>query len=59
MNAPEPPPEYLDTVNGDFFIMMLNALDTILKQRLGPEQNLKSLTITDNAIEVTLIVPQS
>lgn len=58
VNAPEPPPEFLETVNGEFFILMLNALDTILKQRLSPEQNLKSMTVTDDVIEVVLLVPE-
>lgn len=58
VNAPEPPPEYLDLVTGDFFVMMLDSLDQILHQRLGPEQKLKNIVVTDNAIEVTLLVPQ-
>jgi hypothetical protein len=58
VNAPEPPPAYIDIVTGDFFGMMLNVLDTILKQRLGPEQNLKDILVTEEAILVTLIVPQ-
>jgi hypothetical protein len=58
VNAPEPPPAYLETVNGDFFLMMLNVLDTIIIQRLGPEQNLKDIVVTEDAILVTLIVPQ-
>jgi hypothetical protein len=58
VNAPEPPQEYVDLVTGDFFFMMVDVLDTILKQRLGPEQNLKAIAVTDDAILVTLIVPQ-
>ncbi len=58
VNAPEPPQAYLDTVTGDFFFMMLDVLDTILKQRLGPEQNLKNIVVTNDAILVTLIVPE-
>jgi hypothetical protein len=58
VNAPEPPQAYLDLVTGDFFLMMLNSLDSILKQRLGPDQNLKSIVVTDTTIEVILIVPE-
>jgi len=58
VNAPEPPPAYLELVTGDFFLMMLDSLDSILKQRLGPDQKLKNIFVTANAIEVTLLVPE-
>jgi hypothetical protein len=58
VNAPEPPQAYLDLVTGDFFIMMLDSLDKILHQRLGPEQKLKNIVVTETAIEVTLLVPE-
>jgi hypothetical protein len=58
VNAPEPPQAYLDLVTGDFFLMMLDSLDSILKQRLGPDQKLKNIVVTANAIEVTLLVPE-
>lgn len=58
VNAPEPPQAYLDLVTGDFFLMMLDSLDSILKQRLGPDQKLKNIVVTESAIEVTLLVPE-
>ena len=58
VNAPEPPQAYLDLVTGDFFLMMLDSLDKILHQRLGPEQKLKNIVVTETAIEVTLLVPE-
>ncbi len=58
MNAPEPPEAYVQVVSGDFFVMMLDSLDSILKQRLGPDQQLRAIAVTDSAIEVTLLVPQ-
>jgi hypothetical protein len=58
VNAPEAPQAYLDLVAGDFFLMILESLDSILRQRLGPDQNLQSIVVTDNAIEVMLLVPE-
>jgi hypothetical protein len=58
VNAPEPPEAYLETVNGDFFTLMVNVLATILKQRLGAEHNLENIVLTDAAMEITLLVPQ-
>jgi hypothetical protein len=59
VNAPEPPDAYVETVTGDFFFMMVAALDNILKQRVGEEQDLASIAVTDTSIEVALRVPQS
>lgn len=58
VNAPEPPEAYLETVNGDFLLMMVEVLDTILKARVGPNQDLATIVVTDTAMEVTLRVPQ-
>lgn len=58
VNAPEPPEAYVDIVTGDFFFMMVETLDAILKQRVGEEQDLESIVVTDAAMEVTLRVPQ-
>ncbi|NWG16187.1 MAG: hypothetical protein HXY41_06085 [Chloroflexi bacterium] len=59
VNAPEPPQVYVQVVSSDFFAMMLDSLDSILKQRLGPNQQLRDIAVTDSVIEVTLLVPQS
>ncbi|MBZ0281788.1 MAG: hypothetical protein K8L97_13700 [Anaerolineae bacterium] len=58
VNAPEPPEAYVEVVTGDFFFMMVESLDAILKQRVGEEQDLESIVVTDTAMEVTLRVPQ-
>jgi hypothetical protein len=58
VNAPEPPPAYLDLATGDFFLVIYNSLDSILKQRLGPDQKLKSIAVNETVIEVTLLVPE-
>lgn len=58
VNAPEPPEAYLEVVNGAFFVMMVETLDAILKERLGPDQKLRDIRVTDAAIEATLLVSQ-
>jgi hypothetical protein len=58
VNAPEPPPGYVQTVSTDFFPMMVGVLDDILKDRLGPEQKLKNIIVTNDTIEATLLVPE-
>ncbi len=59
VNAPEPPEAYLEVVNGAFFVMMVETLDAILKERLGPDQKLRDIRVTNDAIEATLLIPQS
>lgn len=59
VNAPEPPEAYIETVTGDFFTLMVNVLDTILTQRVGDENDLENIVVTDTAIEITLLVPQA
>jgi hypothetical protein len=58
VNAPEPPESYIETINGDFFAMMVNVLSTILEQRLGEEHNLENIVMTDTTMEITLLVPE-
>lgn len=58
VNAPEPPPVYVETISADFFPAVLETLDSILEQRLGPNQKLRSIAVTDTAVEATLLVPQ-
>jgi hypothetical protein len=54
----QPPPQsYIDVATGDLFVMMVNTLDTIVKARIGPQQKLKSIAVTDSAIEVMMLVP--
>lgn len=51
------PQSYIDTATGDLFTMMLQTLDKIVKTRIGPQQKLKSIAVTDTAIEVVMLVP--
>jgi len=37
--------------------LMVNTLDKIVKARIGPEQKLKSIAVTDTSIGVTMLVP--
>lgn len=56
--APEPPQEFVTFVTGTFFLEMVDALDVILSQRLGENHDLETLVITDETIEIALLVPQ-
>jgi hypothetical protein len=58
-NALEPPEGYLVTVNGEFFGMMVSVLDEILNQRVGPENDLQDLILTDSTLEVLLLIPET
>jgi len=51
------PQHYIDVATGDLFTMMLETLDKIVKTRIGPQQKLKSIAVTDTAIEVVMLVP--
>ncbi|MEZ4670307.1 MAG: hypothetical protein R3E39_20565 [Anaerolineae bacterium] len=52
------PQGYIDVATSDFFVMMVESLDSILKQRLGPEQDLQNLVVTDDEMQISLVVPQ-
>lgn len=58
-NAPEPPEAYVNVVSGDFLLAMIETLDSILRARLGPEQDLNTITVDEDAIRLTLLVPRS
>jgi hypothetical protein len=59
VNAAEPPDAYVEVVNTDFFLMMVDALDTILKERLGPEQDLENIVFSGDNMQITLLVPKT
>lgn len=59
VNAPEPPEEYIEIVQTDFFFKVVDALDTILTERLGEEHNLENIIITNQEMQITLLVPES
>ena len=56
VNAPEPPPVYIEHVSNDLFPALLETLDGILQERLGDQQKLRKIAVTDNEIEATLLV---
>jgi hypothetical protein len=58
VNAPEPPEAYVVTVSGDFTLLMIDVMDTILRARLGPDQDLENIVMTDREMLITLLVPQ-
>lgn len=53
------PQSYIDVAITDTFKMMVDTLDQIVKRRVGPQQKLKSIAITDTDILVTLVVPKT
>lgn len=57
VNALEPPPVYVEHVSASLFPALLDTLDGILQQRLGDQQKLRAIAVTDTAIEATLLVP--
>jgi hypothetical protein len=59
VNAAEPPDAYVEVVDGDFFVMMVSVLDTILKQRLGAQQDLENIVISGDNMLITLLVPKN
>lgn len=56
-NAPEPPEAYIAAISGPLFEALLNALDDLLAARLGTESNLEDVVLTDDAMLITLLVP--
>ncbi|MCA0457299.1 MAG: hypothetical protein LCI00_25230 [Chloroflexi bacterium] len=53
------PQSYIDVAITDTFKMMVDTLDQIVTQRVGPQQKLKAIDITDTDILVTLVVPKT
>ncbi|MBA3874421.1 MAG: hypothetical protein H0X30_35275 [Anaerolineae bacterium] len=55
---PMPAPQsYIDVATGDLFVIVVNTLDKIVKARIGAEQKLKSIEVTDTSIGVMMLVP--
>jgi hypothetical protein len=59
VNAPEVPEAYVEVVQTDFFFKVIDALDAILTERLGEDQNLESIVMTDREMQIELLVPES
>jgi hypothetical protein len=57
VSAAEPPPAYAELVNNQLLPLVIEAFDSILKRRLGEEQDLASLRFTREAMEIALRVP--
>jgi hypothetical protein len=56
-DAPEPSESHILFVTNDFFLAMVEALDGILEQRLGDTHNLETLDVTNDTIDIMLLVP--
>lgn len=57
-NAPEPPEAFILTIGSDLFPALVATMDTIITSRVGPEQNLYSINMTDSVMELMLLVPE-
>jgi hypothetical protein len=57
-DAPEPSEEFILFATNEFFLEMVEALDGILNQRLGDTHNLETLTVTEDQIQIGLLVPE-
>lgn len=51
------PQAFIDVATGDLFVMMVDTLDKIVTGRIGKEQKLKSIAVTDSSIDVLMLVP--
>jgi hypothetical protein len=58
VNAAEPPEAYLEVVNGEFFGLMIQVLDSLLTERVGEGHDLENIALNDEAMEVFLLVPE-
>lgn len=57
INAPEPPEAYLEIVNGEFFALMIQVLDSLLRERVGDDHDLENILLNDEAMQIFLLVP--
>jgi hypothetical protein len=58
VNGTEAPQAYVDLIYNEFFQLFFQTLDGIVVQRVGPQQNLEFLQITDSQILASVLVPQ-
>jgi hypothetical protein len=58
VNGADAPPAYVDLIYNEFFQLFFQTLDGIVVQRVGPQQNLEFLQITDTQILASILVPQ-
>jgi hypothetical protein len=54
----QPPQPYIEIATGDLYFAVIAAFDAILTQRLGEDHNLESITITEDAMLIMLLIPQ-
>ncbi|NWF70434.1 MAG: hypothetical protein HXY40_15205 [Chloroflexi bacterium] len=59
LNAPEPPPLYLQVITTDLYPAVIDTMDGILRERLGGITNLENIVLTGSAMNITLLVPAS
>lgn len=57
-NAPEAPEAFILTIGSDLFPALVATMDAIITSRVGPEQNLYSINMTDSVMELMLLVPE-
>jgi hypothetical protein len=57
VNAAEPSEAYLERVNGDFFGMIIDVFGSLLDERVGANNDLENIILTDEAMQVFLLVP--
>lgn len=53
----DPPERYVEIVVGELVPLVIDAFDAILQRRLGPGQDLATLTMTETTMEISLLVP--
>lgn len=51
------PQGFIDVATSDLFVMMVDTLDKIVTARIGKQQKLKSIAVTDTSIDVVMLVP--
>src|SRR5690606_4161704 len=57
VNAAEPSEAYLERVNVDFFDMIIDVFGSLLDERVGENNDLENIILTDEAMQVFLLVP--
>lgn len=58
VNAAEPPDAFVEVVTVDFFNMLVGVLESLLVERVGDIHNLENLILSDEGMEIFLLVPE-
>lgn len=54
----EPPAGFVDIAQNDLFELVFESFDAILTRRLGEDHDLEDITFTDDAMQITLLIPE-